>query len=173
MKKSFLQIITLALVVVNMVLSVLLVFTCMPAIRKTSNLVDRICEIVDMDVAGPNGELETVDIKNLEEVAVTFNGETDTQLNLKTGDDGKGHHIQVGVTIVVDKSHKDYKTMRPTIDTAMSMIDSKVIEVLTKYTMEQANNNKEEIRKELLGELQTLFNSTFIYDISFTSFITQ
>lgn len=173
MKKSLLQIITLALVVANLVLSALLVFTCMPAINKTGKLVDRICEIVDLDVAGPNGEPETVDIADLEEVAVTFNGETTTSLNLRTDEDGKGHHIVVGVTIVVNKSHKDYKSMRPTIDTAMSMIDSKVIEVVTKYTMEQANNNKEEIRKELLGELQTLFNSTFIYDISFTSFITQ
>ena len=55
----------------------------------------------------------------------------------------------------------------------MSQIDSVVIEVITQYTMDQAINNKEEIRKEILGRLQQLFDSTFIYDVSFTSFITQ
>ena len=173
MKKSLLQIITLALVVVNLVLSALLIFTCMPAISKTSNLVDKICEIVDLDVKGSSDENTIVDITKLEEVAVTFNGETTASLNLKTGDDGKPHVIVVGVSIILDTSHADYSAKHATINSAMSMIDSAIIDVITQYTMDQANNNKEEIRKEILGRLQELFDSKFIYDISFTSFITQ
>ncbi|MGN1188526.1 MAG: flagellar basal body-associated FliL family protein, partial [Lachnospiraceae bacterium] len=163
----------LALVVVNLVLSALLIFTCMPAISKTSNLVDKICEIVDLDVKGSSDENTTVDITKLEEVAVTFNGETTASLNLKTGDDGKPHVIVVGVSIILDTSHADYSAKHATINSAMSMIDSAIIDVITQYTMDQANNNKEEIRKEILGRLQELFDSKFIYDISFTSFITQ
>ena len=102
MKKSLLQIITLTLVVVNLILSALLIFTCMPAISKTGKLVDRICEIVDLDVSGSSDEPETVDIKKLEEVAVTFNGESTTSLTLKTGDDGKAHVIVVGVSIILN-----------------------------------------------------------------------
>ena len=166
MKKSLLQIITLTLVVVNLILSALLIFTCMPAISKTGKLVDRICEIIDLDVSGSSDEPETVDIKNLEEVAVTFNGDSTTSLNLKTGDDGKAHVIVVGVSIILNKSHD-------TISSAMSQIDSTIIDVVSQYTMSQANSNKEEIRKEVLGRLQQLFDSTFIYDVSFTSFITQ
>lgn len=173
MKKSLLQIITLTLVVVNLVLSALLIFTCMPAISKTGKLVDKICEIIDLDVRGSSDEPETVDIKNLEEVAVTFNGESTASLNLKTGDDGKAHVIVVGVSIILDKSHADYKAKHDIINSAMSQIDSTIIDVVTQYTMAQANSNKEEIRKEVLGKLRELFDSTFIYDVSFTSFITQ
>ena len=173
MKKSLLQIITLTLVVVNLILSALLIFTCMPAISKTGKLVNRICEIVDLDVSGSSDEPETVDIKNLEEVAVTFNGESTTSLNLKTGDDGKAHVIVVGVSIILNKSHADYKAKHDTISSVMSQIDSTIIDVVSQYTMSQANSNKEEIRKEVLGRLQQLFDSTFIYDVSFTSFITQ
>lgn len=173
MKKSLLQIITLTLVVVNLILSALLIFTCMPAISKTGKLVDRICEIIDLDVSGSSDEPETVDIKNLEEVAVTFNGDSTTSLNLKTGDDRKAHVIVVGVSIILNKSHADYKAKHDTISSAMSQIDSTIIDVVSQYTMSQANSNKEEIRKEVLGRLQQLFDSTFIYDVSFTSFITQ
>ena len=108
-----------------------------------------------------------------EEVAVTFNGDSTTSLNLKTGDDGKAHVIVVGMSIILNKDHADYKAKQATISSAMSQIDSVVIEVITQYTMDQAINNKEEIRKEILGRLQQLFDSTFIYDVSFTSFITQ
>lgn len=173
MKKSLLQIITLALAVVNLVLTALLIFTCMPAINKTSNLVNKICEIVDLDIQGSSDEPETVDITKLEEVAVTFNGDSTTSLNLKTCDDGKAHVIVVGMSIILNKDHADYKAKQATISSAMSQIDSVVIEVITQYTMDQAINNKEEIRKEILGRLQQLFDSTFIYDVSFTSFITQ
>ena len=115
MKKSLLQIITLALAVVNLVLTALLIFTCMPAINKTSNLVNKICEIVDLDIQGSSDEPETVDITKLEEVAVTFNGDSTTSLNLKTGDDGKAHVIVVGMSIILNKDHADYKAKRATI----------------------------------------------------------
>lgn len=173
MKKSLLQIITLTLVVVNLVLSALLIFTCMPAISKTGKLVDKICEIVDLDVNGSSDEPETVDITKLEEVAVTFNGDSTISLNLKTDEDGKAHIIVVGMSIILNTSHADYKAKHDTISAAMSQIDSVIIDVVSQYTMTEANYNKEEIRKEILGRLQQLFDSTFIYDVSFTSFITQ
>lgn len=173
MKKSLLQIITLTLVVVNLVLSAVLIFTCMPAISKTGTLVNKICEIIDLDVSGSTGEPGAVDVTDLEEVAVTFNGESTTSLNLKTGDDGKAHIIVVGMSIILNKKHSDYAAKHETISSAMSQIDSAVIDVISQYTMDQANYNKEEIRKEILGRLQQLFSSTFIYDVSFTSFITQ
>lgn len=172
-KKSILQIITLALVVVNLVLTVILAFTCMPAISKTSNLVNKVCEIIDLDVTGSSGESTTVAVENLEEVQVTFSSETDATINLKTDVDGKSHVILLGVTLVVDKSHPDYKTKRATIDTAMSLINNRIIDVISKYTMTEAQNNKIEIRKEILGQIQELFDSDFIYDISFTQFVFQ
>ena len=134
MKKSLLQIITLALAVVNLVLTALLIFTCMPAINKTSNLVNKICEIVDLDIQGSSDEPETVDSTKLEEVAVTFNGDSTTSLNLKTGDDGKAHVIVVGMSIILNKDHADYKAKQATISSAMSQIDSVVIEVITQST---------------------------------------
>lgn len=173
MKKSFLQIITLALCVVNLVISAILVFTCMPAISNTNNLVVKICEIIDLDVTGVQGGAQIVDVANLEEVPVTFSGNNDIALNLKTDVDGKPHIVKLGVSIVVDKSHADYKAKRANIDTAMSMINGIIIDVVSKYTVNQVNNNKEEIRKEILGQVQTLFNSEFIYDITFTNFVTQ
>lgn len=174
MKKSLLQMITLALVVMNLVLTVILVFTCMPAISKTGNLVNRICEIVDLDLAGASGNSNTVDIANLEEIAVTFNGESTQMFTLNPDvEGGKSHWLQIGVTLVVDKSHTDYKAKRANIDSAMGRINDIIRRVITQYTVSEVQNNTEEIRKEILGELRQLFDSTFIYDVSFPNFVIQ
>ena len=50
MKKGISNIIVLALVIVNLVLTVILVFTFLPSIKKTNNLVTKICDIVDLEV---------------------------------------------------------------------------------------------------------------------------
>lgn len=173
MKKSVLGVLNLALAVVNLALTCLLIFTCMPAISKTGNLVDRICQIIDLDVAGATGNLNQVDVSKLEEVAVTFNSEKTTNINLKVGADGKEHYAVIGVTLVIDTGHSDYKEMRPTIENNMSTIDTVIIGVVNKYTKEQVKDNMDEIRKEILGELQQVFYSKFIYDVTFTSFVAQ
>ena len=48
MKKGISNIIVLALVIVNLVLTVILVFTFLPSIKKTNNLVTKFCIMVAM-----------------------------------------------------------------------------------------------------------------------------
>ena len=52
MKKGVINLLILALVLVNLVLSLVLVFTFIPSIKKTNTLVDKICKIIDLDVDG-------------------------------------------------------------------------------------------------------------------------
>ena len=56
MKKGMINFVILALVLVNLVLSVILVFTFVPAVSKTNNLVDKIAKIVDLNVSGDSTE---------------------------------------------------------------------------------------------------------------------
>ena len=52
MKKSMLNVITLALVLVNLVLTVILTFSLVSTNNKTNKLVTKVSEIIDLDVAG-------------------------------------------------------------------------------------------------------------------------
>ena len=51
MKKSMLNVITLALVLVNLVLTVILTFSLVSTNNKTNKLVTKVSEIIDLDVA--------------------------------------------------------------------------------------------------------------------------
>ena len=49
MKKSMLNVITLALVLVNLVLTVILTFSLVSTNNKTNKLVTKVSEIIDLD----------------------------------------------------------------------------------------------------------------------------
>ena len=52
MKKSMLNVITLALVLINLVLTVLLTFSLVSTNNRTNNLIKKVGEIIDLDAAG-------------------------------------------------------------------------------------------------------------------------
>ena len=49
MKKSMLNVITLALVLINLVLTVLLTFSLVSTNNRTNNLIKKVGEIIDLD----------------------------------------------------------------------------------------------------------------------------
>lgn len=60
MKKSMLNVITLALVLINLVLTVILTFSIVSTTKKTDNLITKVAEIIDLDVGGGISFPETV-----------------------------------------------------------------------------------------------------------------
>ena len=52
MKKSMLNVIILALVLVNLVLTVILTFSLVSTNKKTNSLINKVAQIIDLDVAG-------------------------------------------------------------------------------------------------------------------------
>ena len=70
MKKSMLNVITLALVLVNLVLTVILTFSLVSTNNKTNKLVTKVSEIIDLDVAGvDNSSKSTSAGTSIEDVA--------------------------------------------------------------------------------------------------------
>ena len=51
------------------------------------------------------------------------------------------------------------------------MIEDKINTVFGKYTMEEAKVNQEQIRKEILDEVQALFDSEFIFNVAFSEIV--
>ena len=84
MKKGISNIIVLALVIVNLVLTVILVFTFLPSIKKTNNLVTKICDMVDLEV-GADSNKQEVTVSDLTSVTVLFGEDTTNVVNLTNG----------------------------------------------------------------------------------------
>lgn len=171
MKKS--NLIILALVLVNLILSVVLVFTVVPSLNKTSKLVDKICQIVDLNVGADSqgNDDNNVGIEDLDNKAVTFNGEVNTTVPFAASKGESIHYARVGVTISLNKKADDYDTVSKNFDSLMSNIDNIIIDVIGSYHYDEYDKAK--ISADLLAKLQELFRSKCVYGVSFTEWTVQ
>lgn len=172
MKKGVINLLILALVLVNLVLSLVLVFTFVPSVNKTNTLIDKICKIIDLDVDGEGGASSDVPIENLEYVPVTFSeGKTEQVFNLKQGSSDKSSHIKLSVILAINTKHGDYSSKSEALTSAMTYISGGIGDIVMEYTAAQANAGKKEMEQKVLKMLQEYFASDFIYDVSFSQFI--
>lgn len=176
MKKGILNAAILVVCLVSLVLNVVMIFTVVPTMQKQANLIDRVAEIIDLEVGGNTPGDTDVSITDLASINITFEDDKNTtNINLKTGADGKQHIVRIGVAVNLNTKHDDYATYEPSFKEKMTMIDAIIIDAVGNYTYEDALNpdKKAEMQNAVLKELQKAFGSTFIHSVSFYSFTVQ
>ena len=162
MKKNLLSIVILALVIVNLALTGVMMFSTMSANQKTTALVNQIATILDFEVkaeaeeAGPS--IFDTDTYNIQDEMV---------ITLKPGGDSVDHYAIVSVSLSLDKTDENYEQYQPLIAEKESKIVSVISSVFGQYTKEEASANSQAIANEILNKLQDMFESKFIYEVYF------
>lgn len=165
MKRNLLSVLILALLVVNIVLTAIMMFSVVGTSKKTSALVTDIATILHLEVGTANGEgTEDLNIADIEMYSI----EESMTIHLKTAEDGEDHYCVVSVALSVNTKHKDYKKFGTTIGNYESLIKGEIDQVIGNYTKAEAEANKDAIADEILTRIQNLYDSTFIVDVSFT-----
>lgn len=165
MKRNLLSILILALLVVNIVLTAVLMFSVVGTNNKVAALVTDIGTILQLDLGTANGESgQELHVEDIE----MYNIADSMTIHLKTAEDGKDHYCIVSVALSVNTKHEDYKKHGTTIGNYESLIKGEVDQVIGSYTKEEAEANKEAIADEILTRIQDLYDSTFIVDVVFT-----
>ena len=167
MKKSMLNVITLALVLVNLVLTVILTFSLVSTNNKTNKLVTKVSEIIDLDVAGvDNSSKSTSAGTSIEDVAyvdVSNNGSNDIMISYTDG--GKTHYAIVNVTLGLNTKAKDYASKSTTINNGMKVIVNAVQTEAMKYTYSTIAASKTTVESNLLATLQDTFQTECITSV--------
>ena len=172
MKKGMINFVILALVLVNLVLSVILVFTFVPAVNKTNNLVDKIAKIVDLNVSGDDSQNGTPSAEDTEYLQVKFNDDTSQVFTLKQdATDSKVHYLKLSVTIKLDKRQSDYKEKKSLIESTMTYLGSEIGDIVIEYTKTEASSSKKEMENRLLKALQAYYDTGAIYEVSFPEYV--
>ena len=167
MKKNLISVLILALLVVNVILTGILMFSTMSSVKKTSALVTNIATVLNIELDDGKKEEEgpaTVAMKD----SVTHDIEELTIL-LKNGEDGKSHYALVNVAVLMNSAHEDYATYGANIAQYDSVIKSIINEKFQSYTMEELQANQETVKEEILAEIQAQFDSTFVYKVVISS----
>jgi flagellar FliL protein len=54
-----------------------------------------------------------------------------------------------------------------------SLIKSEITDVISNYTAEEARNNQDAIKSEILERIQTMFDSEFVFNVAFSDIMIQ
>lgn len=163
MKKNLISIVILALLVVNIVLSAITLFSVAGTNRKTAALVTDIASAIHLDLGGEE-EVETqvpmADIVTYDMAEVT--------LPLRVGEDGEAHYAVLNITLSMNSKDKDYKSYGNDGDLSPreSLIRGEISDVIGQYTVEEARVSGSVIEQQILENIQALYDSKFIFNVT-------
>lgn len=165
MKKNILAIVILAATLVNITLSVVLLFTIVPKAQRTDELIKKIVSIIDLELENPDAS-QYAEVPFADRVPYALSERLTVNLQKPEGDT-KRHYAQVSVTLVLNSKAKDYKKIYEKLAEHDEMIKSIVTDEISKYTPDELSTSKETIVKNVLASLRTYFESVdFLVDVS-------
>lgn len=170
MKKNLMSILILALLIVNIVLTAIMMFSVTGAMKSTTALVGRIASILDLEL-NLGADENAVSIDDI--VLYDLSDPMTIPLRLDTaseGENAKQAYLRISVSLQLNSTHEDYKKYQETLATNESMIKAEIIEVISSYTVEEFQNDQDGIRSEVLARLRRLYNSDFIYKVVFSDY---
>ncbi|MDO4513888.1 MAG: flagellar basal body-associated FliL family protein [Lachnospiraceae bacterium] len=174
MKRNLLSILILALLIVNIALTTVMMITVNNTSAKTAALVNDIAGVLNLEVNGPVSNYSSAgeDISLAD--TVTYDIAEPMTIPLAIGEDGASHFAVVSVSISMDGTDKEFKKYGVEgIASRQSLIKSEITEVFGEYTLEEARVDIDSLKKKILERLQRLFDSNFIYKVSFSEIIWQ
>lgn len=180
MKKNLLSIIILALLIVNLGMTGFMLLSVMTTNSQTAALISDIAAALELEANGgatggfsgsASGNVSVTDVATF-----GFTGDDKLTINLKAGEDGKSHFMVVEVVFSMNKASADYATLgsEEQLASMRELVKSKVTNTLASYSIEELQSGSDELAREtILEEVQELFGSNFIYDVSFSSVLYQ
>lgn len=172
MKKNLLSIVILALLIVNLVLTSIMMFSVMSTNKKTGAVVADIAAILKLEL-GTEEEQQEAAAVSMEDTAFHDMEEELTIMLAKDplDENAKDHFVLVQISLSMDTKNKDYKTYGESIND--NQIAGIAQEVFGRYTADEVQPRTEDIKKEILAEIQKLYNSEFIYKVTFSKLVVQ
>lgn len=173
MKRNLLSVIILALTVVNIAMTAFMMFTVIPANKKTIALVGDVASAMQLELSDPNlvaGAEQAVSVED----TVTYDIVDQMTISLRRGEDGKDHYAILSVSLCMNSKSDDYKTYGADIASKESMIKNEVNEAIGSLTYDECQAmTTAEIQSAVLQKVQTMYGSDFIYKIVFRDIIFQ
>lgn len=169
MKKNILTIVIMAATLINTVLSVVLVFAVMPAMNKTSALVDKVASVVDLEIEDPDAEEEDYTMSDLMTYAKTYDAAVNVNLKKDASGDAE-HYAQLkGWVLSFNSKADDYSTVNELVQANDVYVDDIVKETIGGYTVTTIDVTK--AKAEIIKKVQEKYNTKAIVSISLTDFL--
>ena len=177
MKKNMLSIIILFLLIINISLTAIMMFSLVVTNRRAINLMSDVAAVLRLELpaaSSAGGDFVAPDVAIADVVTYDVAGGEAMTIPLKMGpDDSTTNYILVRVSLAMDSSNRGYKRGANGGDLSAVdvMIQDIVIGAFGKYTADELKQTDssafDQIRMDILVGLHTMYQSDFIFNVSF------
>lgn len=169
MKKNILTIVIMASTVMNLILTIVMVFSIVPAMNKTNKLIDKVASVIDLELE--DEEESDYSVEDLEAYEIPF--ESKQTINLKADEgDSESHFVVIdGITVSFNKKADDYSKISESVKAANVYICDFVKEAISENTLTTLDENA--VKEAALAEIQDFYDSKCIVRISLSGFMFQ
>ena len=165
MKKNLLSIVILGLLIVNVVLTSIMLFSVSGTMKKTSALIDSISVALKLEMNEGISQAEAQNVP-MKDIAVHQIAE-EMMIPLAVGADGKDHFCQVSVSLSMNTKAEGYKDYGATIAEKEDLIKGEIVSVISSYNIETAKADTDAMRNAILERIQQMYDSDFIFNVVF------
>ena len=179
MKKNFISIGILALLIVNLVLTGIMMFSVMSTNKKTAALITDIATAINLELVDTSAAEESSDTPAITMADIATYTIPDMTIPLKNGiaadgtPDTRDHYAVISVALSMNAIHEDYATYGADIANKADLLKGQINEVVSQYTIDEAKANSAAMCDEILARIQQLYDSDFIFDVTFSSSLFQ
>ena len=176
MKKNLISIVILALLIVNIALTAIMMFSVTGTAKRTSALVDNVATALNLELTGGGGAgaaKAAVPMSDIE--PYTISEKMTIPLKMEVNEDGEEeqHYFIANITLSMNTKDDGYKKYGEDIDTRESLIKGEITDVIQSHTVDEARNNQDQIKDEILARIQNMFESEFIFNVTFSDTMVQ
>lgn len=169
MKKNILTIVIMAATVVNLILTIIMVFSLVPAMTKTNKLADKAMAVIGMEIE--QEQAEDYSFEDLTPYEVNFENKQTINLTKEDGDK-EAHYVVIdGFSVSLNKEADDYDKIYEAVQTSPVYVTGCVKSAISEQTI--STLNEETIKASALAKIQDFYNSKCIVRVDLNGYIYQ
>lgn len=167
MKRNLLSVLVLALVIANIVLSVIMMMSVTNTNKKTAQLITDIATVMNLELTSPGEAASSLAANNVKPEDTSIYSLGDMTIPLAVGSDGKQNYLVCKVAFSINTKHADYKKKSALLTEENFNPKAKAIveTVVSQFTSDEAKESMNDMQAEILTEIQKWFGSEMIYEV--------
>ncbi|MBO4395884.1 MAG: hypothetical protein J5819_06015 [Eubacterium sp.] len=166
MKKNILTVVIMAATVINLVLTCVLVFSVVPAMNKTTNLIDKVASVIDLEIDDKQ-EDDDWTMADLDTYTITYEKKETLNLQPNEGDDTPHYYQLGGISISFNQKAEDYQTVSEQIKAQDVHAQSIIKETISSHRASDFDQAK--VQSECVKRLQETYNTKCIVEVIFVN----
>ncbi len=169
MKKNILTIVIMAASIINLVLTAVLIFSVMPAMNKTSNLIDKVASVIDLEIESKNEKNEQTPVENLEVFEIPYEANVNINLQKEAGDEQDHYAVIKGIRVSFDKEADGFSDVKGLIEKNTTYVEDIVKETISSFS--SSTISEEKVKEAAVKKLQERYDTKCIVEISLPGFL--